>query len=272
MSAQRGAGSMQSAPLRATPGIAQKRAAGLLLTSVGWARLQGGMVKGGQGTRGAQSLWRRRAEEGLCWRRRRQPTYAHNRVPASPSAQQRIGGRMKACAWMRWVERGAGRVQCRGGRAEWLSRGGRACACARRECVRARRACMRQASCTHRTPHSHGVVPYERLECGGGVVRRTALRNLNNCPRVRAAPCSSTVCYHEDALTLRRCAGAGRRAHPGAAPHSGGLRPEIGNSSSPESPTRKSRVCLTTFFPACIFWAGGRRLGWAQAGATFARA
>ena len=165
---------MQSAPLRATPGIAQKRAAGLLLTSVGWARLQGGMVKGGQGTRGAQSLWRRRAEEGLCWRRRRQPTYAHNRVPASPSAQQRIGGRMKACAWMRWVERGAGRVQCRGGRAEWRSRGGRACACARRVCVRARRACMRQASCTHRTPHSHGVVPYERLECGGGVVRRTA--------------------------------------------------------------------------------------------------
>ena len=59
---------------------------------------------------------------------------------------------MKACAWMRWVERGAGRVQCRGGRAEWLSRGGRACACARRECVRARRACMRQASCTHGTP------------------------------------------------------------------------------------------------------------------------
>jgi len=81
---------------------------------------------------------------------------------------------MKACAWMRWVERGAGRVQCRGGRAEWRSRGGRACACARRVCVRARRACMRQASCTHRTPHSHGVVPYERLECGGGVVRRTA--------------------------------------------------------------------------------------------------
>ena len=69
VSAQRGAGSMQSAPLRATPGIAQKRAAGLLLTSVGWARLQGGMVKGGQGMRGAQSLWRRRAEEGLCWRR-----------------------------------------------------------------------------------------------------------------------------------------------------------------------------------------------------------
>ena len=33
-----GAGSMQSAPLRATPGKAQKRAAGLLLTSVGWAR------------------------------------------------------------------------------------------------------------------------------------------------------------------------------------------------------------------------------------------
>ena len=58
---------------------------------------------------------------------------------------------MKACAWMRWVERGAGRVQCRGGRAEWRSRGGRACACARRVCVRARRACMRQASCTHRT-------------------------------------------------------------------------------------------------------------------------
>ena len=180
------------------------------------------MVKGGQGTRGAQSLWRRRAEEGLCWRRRRQPTYAHNRVPASPSAQQRIGGRMKACAWMRWVERGAGRVQCRGGRAEWLSRGGRACACARRECVRARRACMRQASCMHGTPHSHGVgVPTNDLNVEGGLFSESYLSTaiLNNCPRVRAAPCSSTVCYHEDALTLRRCAGAGRRAHPGAAPH-----------------------------------------------------
>ena len=145
--------------------------------------------------------------------------------------------------------------------------------------VRAERVCARAQS-VHATGKLHAQdaalswvgLCNERLECGGGVVRRTALRNLNNCPRVRAAPCSSTVCYHEDALTLRRCAGAGRRAHPGAAPHSGGLRPEIGNSSSPESPTRKSRVCLTTFFPACIFWAGGRRLGWAQAGATFARA
>ena len=49
MSAWVGAGSMQSTPLRATPG-SSKRAAGLLLTSVGWARLQGGMAKGRQGS------------------------------------------------------------------------------------------------------------------------------------------------------------------------------------------------------------------------------
>jgi len=82
--------------------VAQKRAAGLLLTSVGLARLQGGTAKGGQGE-APKACGRRRAEEGLCWRRRREPTYAHNRVPASPSAQQHIGRRMKACARMRWV-------------------------------------------------------------------------------------------------------------------------------------------------------------------------
>ena len=70
-------------------GAAKKCAAGLLLLAsvecVGWARLQGTEY------RRAQSHRLRRAErkEGLCWRRRPQPTYAHTRMPASPSAQSR---------------------------------------------------------------------------------------------------------------------------------------------------------------------------------------
>ena len=70
-------------------GAAKICAAGLLLLAsvecVGWARLQGTEY------RRAQSHRLRRAErkEGLCWRRRPQPTYAHTRVPASPSAQSR---------------------------------------------------------------------------------------------------------------------------------------------------------------------------------------
>eukprot|EP00964_Phaeocystis_antarctica_P086706 scaffold54935_cov62-Phaeocystis_antarctica.AAC.1 len=52
--------------------VAQKRAAGLLLTSVGLARLQGGTAKGGQGE-APKACGRRRVEEGLCWRRRREP-------------------------------------------------------------------------------------------------------------------------------------------------------------------------------------------------------
>ena len=79
---------------------------------------------------------------------------AGHRVPASPSAQQRIGRRMNACArraclsWMSSGRAGAGAVQ--GGRAEWPSRGVRACASARR----ARAQSVHATGMLHGTPHS----------------------------------------------------------------------------------------------------------------------
>jgi hypothetical protein len=148
-----GAGSMQSAPLRATPGKAQKRAAGLLLTSVGWARLQGGMVKGGQGTRGAQSLWWRRAEEGLCWRR---GGGANLRMHIMECLLRQALSNASEDAWK--PARGgdgssvgpggcsAGGAGLSGVRAE----GARARARGECVCARAERACDRQAACMGR--------------------------------------------------------------------------------------------------------------------------
>ena len=67
---------------------------------------------------------------------------------------------MKACARMRWMwSVWGGRVQCRGGRAEWRAR--KACVreCAESACARARRACRQAAP--------HAALDSERvlLEC-----------------------------------------------------------------------------------------------------------
>ena len=124
-------------------GAAKKCAAGLLLLAsvecVGWARLQG------TEHRRAQSHRLRRAErkEGLCWRRRPQPTYAHTRMPASPSAQSRHPKTHgKACERirLRTVMIGVGAAQG-GGRRERPSRAEGVRARARRACgARAERA------------------------------------------------------------------------------------------------------------------------------------
>ena len=126
-------------------GAAKKCAAGLLLLAsvecVGWARLQG------TEHRRAQSHRLRRAErkEGLCWRRRPQPTYAHTRMPASPSAQSRHPKTHgKACERnrLRTVMIGVGAAQ--GG-------AGVSGPCARRECVRAQGERAARAQSVHDT-------------------------------------------------------------------------------------------------------------------------
>jgi len=71
---------MHRARCYAQRGAAKKRAAGQLLASVecvGWAGSKAPRRPKPQQRRGAErkakGLWR----EGLCWRRRSQPTYAH---------------------------------------------------------------------------------------------------------------------------------------------------------------------------------------------------
>ena len=93
---------------------------------------------------------------------------------------------------------GAGAVQ--GGRAEWPSRGVRACASARRACARARaeRACDRHAA--RDAALERLCVALERLQVyltlQGGFICRTPLKIINNFTEMyweRLAPCDSTV-------------------------------------------------------------------------------
>ena len=156
-------------------GAAKICAAGLVLLAsvecVGWARLQGTKHR-----RGAQSHRLRRAErkEGLCWRRRPQPTYAHTRMPASPSAQSRHPKTHgKACErnHLRTVMIGVGAAQG-GGRRERPSRAEGVRARARRACgARAERA--RHASGTPALAQRRPLGRSGRLKVPGGEDRQT---------------------------------------------------------------------------------------------------
>ena len=153
-----GAGSMQSALPRATRG--SQDVSGGATTSQRRVRRLGPAPRhrGAQATaeargreegyRKAKGLWR----EGLCWRRRPQPTYAHMQLPSSPSAQSRHPmRRMERPASERLCTVRIGVEAAQGGRRERPSRAEGVRARAKRACVRARA----RAQSVHDMPGTH---------------------------------------------------------------------------------------------------------------------
>ena len=148
-------------------------------------------------------------------------------------------------------------MQCRAGRAEWRSRRGRACACVESVCARrARRACMRQEGARDAALKRMGWLKSPKLNVEGGLENYS--RVLPKVGPMALGPWDIVKTH----LTLRWCAGAGRRAHPGAAPqrlrrsatphHQKHLREKVGYARPPS-------FQRASFGPAGGDWSGRRQ-------------